>query len=258
MTKDSRLPAEKPVLHLLMASCLAACLVVVSGSAVAAEQDSDTEVVVERPVVVMRTSGDSPDLIWTTEGHRAFLGVQTVDLTPELREYFGVPRESGVLVSRIVEESPAAASGLQVGDIITGVDGGDIASPSQLARSIGHHETDDTVVLDVWRQGRLSQIQATLMERQGPAVDIRQFRVPQAHLEALELSRGEVEGAIELNTETLNMAIERLNQELESAEWHERVHTFQQHQGTLMKRIEVLEQRLRTLEKELEELPEGE
>lgn len=251
-------PIHSPCFYILMALLVAVACLPCGDPALAEEHASDTEVHVQRPVIVMRTHGDSPGLTWTMEGRRAFLGVQTLDLTPELREHFGVPRQSGVLISRIVEESPAAASDLAIGDIISAVDGEDISSPSELARSIGQHETEDTVVLDIWRQGSLRQIQATLVERQRPTVDIRQFRFPEAHLEALELSQAQLEGAIELKTETLNMAIEKLNQELESAEWHERVHTFKQHQGDLIERIEVLERRLKEMERELQELPEGE
>jgi len=246
---------ENTLRAILIGLSLATCLTFFSYPAIAAEeQDQETEVGADRQVVVVRSTGRHPDFTWTVAGGRSFLGVQTVDLTPELREHFGVPRGAGVLVAKIVEESPAAASDLEVGDIISAVDGEDIVSPSNLARAVGHHEPGDVIDLDVWREGRIWQLQATLIERQGPAVDIRQFRLPLARLESWELGDTELEGAIELETETLNMAIERLNKELDSPEWHARVHTFKEHQGTLMKRIELLERRLRELEEELEEL----
>jgi hypothetical protein len=226
-----------------------------SRAALAQEEAIETEVVVDRPMVVVRTGEDDSGFTWAFAGRRAFLGVQTVALSPELREHFGVPTEAGVLVSKIVEDSPAAGE-LEVGDIISAVDGEPIDSPSELARAIGGHESGDGVDLEVWRDGRVRSVDATLVEREAPSVDIRQFRVPHGHLQHWEWKDDELEGVIELDTETLNQAIERLNEELESPEWHARIHSFQEHQGTLMKRIELLESRLREMEEELRRLEE--
>ena len=44
-----------------------------------------------------------------------YLGVELVDLTPELREHFGAPRDVGVMVGRVEPGSPAARAGLEVG-----------------------------------------------------------------------------------------------------------------------------------------------
>lgn len=235
---------------------VAVWLIPTDGVAIAEEHDEESLVVREQPVVVVRSTTDRPGFTWTMEGHRSFLGVQTVDLTPELREHFGAPAEAGVLVARIVEESPASEGGVQVGDIISAVDGEPITSPSELARSVGHREPGDVIQLEVWRQGQLQPLQATLAERKGPWVDIRQFRTPEGHVATWNFSDSDVEGVIELETETLNQAIEKLNEEMDSPEWHTRVHISKQHQGALMKRIEVLEQRLKELESELQELVE--
>lgn len=243
---------------LLIGLVLAACLILVGGAAIAGEQDEDTEVIVESPVVVVRGHTDHPDFTWTVAGSRAFLGVQTLELTPELREHFGVPPEAGVLVSRIVEESPAAASDIQVGDIISAVDGEEIVSPSALARAIGHRESGEAIDLEIWRSGNLHQVQSSLTEREGPYVDIRQFHRPEGQVRTWTWSDTDLEGAIELETETLNQAIERLNEEMDSPEWHERLHSFRDHQGTLMKRIEILEKRLKELEQELGQLGDEE
>jgi hypothetical protein len=257
LTKTAR-TAYKRHHATLMALTLALCLSLAGGSATAQVQDQDTEVVVERPVVVVRSTSHQPNLTWTVEGGRSFLGVQTLDLTPELREHFGVPPEAGVLVARILPESPAAESDLQVGDVISALDGEHIVSPSDLARAVGHHESGDEVDLEVWRQGQVRSVRSSLVERQGPHVDIRQFRIPEGRLEYWTTAASELEGAIELETETLNRAIEKLNEEMASPEWERRIHSFHEHQGTLMQRINVLETRLEELEKELEGLAEDE
>ena len=223
--------------------------------AVAEEEAIDSEVIV-RPMVVVRTGDDDAGFTWAFSGQRAFLGVQTVALTAELREHFGVPTAAGVLVAKVVEDSPAAGTDLEVGDIISAVDGEPVDSPSALARVIGGHESGDVVDLEVWRESTVRSLQVTLVEHEAPSVDIRQFRFPRAHAEAWRWQDDELENVIELETETLNRAIERLNEELDNPEWHARIHSFREHQGTLMKRIEMLETRLRQMEEELRRLEE--
>lgn len=99
-------------------------------------------------------------------GGRAFLGVQLSDLTPELRAHFGVPDDAGVMVGKVVDGSPALRAGLEVGDIVTAVDGESVGSASELARLIRGHEDGETVVLEVWRDGKMEKISATLEERE--------------------------------------------------------------------------------------------
>ncbi|MCS6815139.1 MAG: trypsin-like peptidase domain-containing protein, partial [Cyanobacteria bacterium] len=60
-----------------------------------------------------------------------FLGIQMVDLTPELkREYnqspradFEVSRDRGVLIVKVFEDSPASQAGLKAGDMIQAING---------------------------------------------------------------------------------------------------------------------------------------
>ncbi len=103
-------------------------------------------------------------------GKGGFLGVGLTDLTPELRGHFGVPEDSGVMVSKIVEDSPAERAGLQVGDIITLVDGESIRSGRGLASAIGALEDGASVALELWRDGRVETVVATVEERERPSV----------------------------------------------------------------------------------------
>jgi membrane-associated protease RseP (regulator of RpoE activity) len=96
----------------------------------------------------------------------AYLGVQLTDLTPELRTHFGVGEDNGVMIAKIVDDSPAWRAGLQVGDIITAVDTQEVKSGGSLARAIRGHEEGEQVSLEVWRDGRLETITATLEKRQ--------------------------------------------------------------------------------------------
>lgn len=99
-----------------------------------------------------------------TGGH---LGVALSDLTPELRAHFGVPDNVGVMVSKVLEESPAFDAGIEVGDIVTAIDGEEIGGAGELARLIRSREAGDVVVVEAWRKGQLLQINATLDETEG-------------------------------------------------------------------------------------------
>ena len=115
---------------------------------------------------VLKGLGEAGSRLHLRHGGGGFLGVQLSDLTPELRTHFGVPEDVGVMVGKVVDGSPALRAGLEVGDVVTAVDGEPVASASALARAVGGHEDGDTVVLEVWRDGQMEKISATLEERE--------------------------------------------------------------------------------------------
>ena len=114
---------------------------------------------------VMQRLGEGGPRLHLQHGGGAFLGVQLSHLTEELRVHFGVPEDVGVMVGKVVDGSPAFRAGLEVGDIVTAVDGAAVDSASSLARAIHGHGDGDTVVLEVWRDGRMEKISAALEER---------------------------------------------------------------------------------------------
>ena len=69
-----------------------------------------------------------------------YLGVQMVTLTPELAKQnntdpnsmFAIPEVKGVLVMRVVPNSPAATAGIRRGDVIVQIDNKAITSAEQL------------------------------------------------------------------------------------------------------------------------------
>lgn len=95
-----------------------------------------------------------------------FLGVELVDLTPELRSHFGVPEDAGVMIGRVVDDSPAWRAGLRVGDVISGVAGVTVGTARDLAREV-RGRGGETAVLEVWRDGAVEQIDVTLEAREG-------------------------------------------------------------------------------------------
>ncbi len=143
-------------------------------------QDCGDEHRIVRRVKIGDAEGDGKKVVWIgsgdAEGHvvlagphgkGGFLGVGLTELTPELRSHFGVPADAGVMVSKVVSGSPAERAGLRVGDIIAAVDGDRVSGPGSLAGAIRKHGDGESVTLEVWRDGSLQNLSATLEEREG-------------------------------------------------------------------------------------------
>lgn len=74
------------------------------------------------------------------------------------------PDQAGALISQVMPGSPAATAGLQVGDIITAVNGSDVTAET-LASTIQALGIGENVTLDVLRDGETIDLQAALAAR---------------------------------------------------------------------------------------------
>ena len=105
------------------------------------------------------------DTATTQRPGRGFLGVGLRELTRELQSHFGAPEGSGVLVASVGDDSPAAAAGIRVGDVITAVDSLAVDSARDLSREV-RHRPGETVEIELYRDGARRLLSATLGERQ--------------------------------------------------------------------------------------------
>ncbi len=104
------------------------------------------------------------DLIKTGSVQRGWLGVEIQPVTTEIAESLGIDKETGALVSNAQPGSPAEKAGLTAGDVITGVDGQDVASPKELARVIGNIAPGKSVDVTVMRKGESKDFTVELGE----------------------------------------------------------------------------------------------
>ena len=84
----------------------------------------------------------------------AWIGIQTQDLTPELAFHFGVEPGTGVVVSSVDPESPAAAAGLTRGCIITRVGGERVRASAEFASRTQALAVGEALVLEYTRDGK--------------------------------------------------------------------------------------------------------
>ncbi len=93
---------------------------------------------------------------------KPYIGVSVTDVSEETQSY-GLPQ--GAAVKSIVEDSPCAAAGLQVNDIITHVNGEEITGSSDLVSIVGKCEVGQVLKLTVYRQGISLDIELTVGEQ---------------------------------------------------------------------------------------------
>ncbi len=104
-------------------------------------------------------------IIATGKASHAYMGVGTQPVTPDLQQQYGLSRSSGLLIAEVAPSSPAAAAGLQQGDIIVKVNGEEIADSAGLAALIRDMRPGDKVELVVDRNGAEQTVTVTLAER---------------------------------------------------------------------------------------------
>jgi len=92
-------------------------------------------------------------LITTGRVHRAQLGITVSTATKEDAEYAGLAEIGGVRIENFLPNSPAERAGMQVGDIIVGVDGKSLQYTAQLQQAVGFRKPGETVQIEVARKG---------------------------------------------------------------------------------------------------------
>ncbi|MBF0384262.1 MAG: PDZ domain-containing protein [Candidatus Omnitrophica bacterium] len=84
---------------------------------------------------------------------RLWLGIETIQLTPELSKQYDIQSPSGILISRIFLSSPAQAAGLKEGDIIKRWNGVSITNQDQFQNLIQTSGINEKITFSVERQG---------------------------------------------------------------------------------------------------------
>ncbi|MFQ5707212.1 MAG: PDZ domain-containing protein [bacterium] len=93
---------------------------------------------------------------------RPQLGVEIQELNGDLAGYFKVEEHGGVLILKVLEDSPAEQAGLKAGDVITKLDGEEVSNPDELIDLLKEYDEGDEVRVDFVRKGQAKQAKVQL------------------------------------------------------------------------------------------------
>jgi len=94
-----------------------------------------------------------------------FIGVNLINLTPQLAERLGLEGTEGSLVQGVLYGSPAYEADIRQYDVITGMDGQTYKTREDLMKAIQGRKVGDTVTLHIIRAGKKIDLQVKIGDR---------------------------------------------------------------------------------------------
>ena len=96
---------------------------------------------------------------------KPFIGVYLADLSNKYYIENKIKEKYGILIKKVVEESPACKAGLEAKDILMIFDGEKIYSDNQLVKKLKDYKIGQKVKIDVLRDGEIHSFKVKLGER---------------------------------------------------------------------------------------------
>jgi len=102
-----------------------------------------------------------PQLLQHGRVIRTYLGISIDGVTWELAESFGMKIPEGVLITRVIPDTPAERAGLEKGDIILKFAGLKVRGPGDMSWRAATATAGQTVELEIWREKKLQVMSIT-------------------------------------------------------------------------------------------------
>jgi len=96
---------------------------------------------------------------------RGWIGVEPRDLSPELAESLALPLKSGVLITGVLQDGPAARGGLRPGDVVVKVGDRPVQSTSDLFSAVAALPPDSSALIVAQRGAQQVQVKVQVGER---------------------------------------------------------------------------------------------
>jgi len=106
--------------------------------------------------------------VQTWDVERGYLGVKIIDLNDDLGEYFKVKDGGGVLITEVLEDSPAEDAGLLAGDVVLEFDGKTVKSTDKFRKYVAEADPGEDVALVVKRKGRKKTVEVEIGQMESP------------------------------------------------------------------------------------------
>jgi serine protease Do len=99
---------------------------------------------------------------------RGRIGVALGEMTKEVAESLGLGKPRGAYVRNVESGGPAAAGGIEAGDVILSFNGRDIAKSTDLPRVVGDTKPGTSATVQVWRKGGTRDLTVTVTDAETP------------------------------------------------------------------------------------------
>lgn len=101
---------------------------------------------------------------------RGRIGVALGEMTKDVAESLGLGKPRGAYVRNVEPGGPAAAGGIESGDVILSFNGRDIAKSTDLPRIVGDTKLGTSVPVQVWRKGATRELTVTVTDMESAQV----------------------------------------------------------------------------------------
>ena len=95
---------------------------------------------------------------------RGRIGVALGEMTKDVAESLGLGKPRGAYVRNVEAGGPAAAGGIEAGDVILSFNGREIAKSTDLPRVVGDTKPGTAVPIQVWRKGATRELSVTVSD----------------------------------------------------------------------------------------------
>ena len=111
---------------------------------------------------------------------RGWIGVEPNPISPEMAETFGTKATQGVVITGVLQNGPAATSGIRPGDVVVKVAGQTVQSVPDLLSAVAALKPGKAYAFEIDRQNKLLTLSITPAVRPKPR-NVSQERVARPH-----------------------------------------------------------------------------
>ena len=112
---------------------------------------------------------------------RGRIGVALGEMTKEIAESLGLGKPRGAYVRNVESNGPAAAGGIEAGDVILSFNSREINKSTDLPRVVGDTKPGTTAAVQVWRKGNSRDLTVTVADTDNAQVAAKKPDAPAAN-----------------------------------------------------------------------------